>query len=83
MQYTYILLGVYSLIILGIFAFYVIFSLHIKKFRNYSKYLTPVFRIVIALTIIIAIFGAYKILTGSAKNPRPSYDYNTTPRIDY
>lgn len=83
MQYTYILLGIYSLCVLGVLAFYVIFSMHIKKFRNYSQYLTPVFRLVIILTIVIAIFGAYMILTQASKNPNTSCNYNTCSRTDY
>jgi len=83
-MYSYILLAIYWLILLGVFGFYVVFSVHIRSFKTYSSYLVPVFRILILLTIVIASFGSYMILTG--KNPElPSrtFDYNSNPRIDF
>ncbi len=58
-----ILLWVYIVIIIVIFAFIGIVLMDIGNFKQYSKYLPTVLRIYLATIIIIAIFWAYKIST--------------------
>ena len=56
-----ILLGIYLVVLVILFAFVGIVIMHIGIFKQYSKFLTPVIRIYLVMVILIAIFGAYKI----------------------
>ncbi|MDD2693879.1 MAG: hypothetical protein PHY14_03015 [Candidatus Gracilibacteria bacterium] len=56
-----ILLGIYLVVLVILFAFVGIVIMHIGNFRQYSRFLTPVIRIYLVIVILIALFGAYKI----------------------
>ncbi len=58
-----ILLWVYLIIIIVLFAFIGIVIMHIGTFKEYSKYLSIVLRIYLISIIIIAFFWAYKVYT--------------------
>ena len=58
-----ILFGIYLFILLVVFAFIAIITIHIGNFRQYSKYLSVVLKIYLVTVLIIGIFGGYMILT--------------------
>ncbi|MBC7498804.1 hypothetical protein H7170_04130 [Candidatus Gracilibacteria bacterium] len=62
---NYILFGLYLFLLLGIFGFLAIFMMHIRDYRQYSRYITTITRAYLLLMVAIAIFGGYHILTGS------------------
>ncbi len=76
-MYPYIILAIYLIIVLSILGFYVIFFMHIKNFRMYSRYITPVFRILIAVILLIALFGAVMILTGDNERKSLNRSFDT------
>ena len=71
-----ILLWVYFVIIIVLFAFIGIVIMHIGNFREYSRYLSTVLRIYLVSIIVIALFWAYKIYTDytPAKNNRTAVE---------
>lgn len=54
---NYIFFGIYLLLITGIFGFLTIFMMHIRDYRQYSRYLTGITRFYLILMVIIAING--------------------------
>jgi glucan phosphoethanolaminetransferase (alkaline phosphatase superfamily) len=62
---NYILFGLYLFLLLGIFGFLAIFMMHIRDYRQYSRYITTITRVYLLLMVAIAIFGGYHILNGS------------------
>lgn len=60
---NWILFGIYLLCVILIFVFISIVLMHIGEFRQYSKYITPILRIYLIVIVLIALFGAYKVLT--------------------
>ena len=74
-----ILLWVYLVIVIVLFAFIGIVIMHIGTFKEYSKYLSSVLRIYLVSIIIIALFWAYKIYndyTPAKKNRTPIEQMN-------
>ena len=63
--YNYILFGGYLLFLFAISGFLAIFLIHIRDYRQYSRYITIITRIYLVLMLVIAIFGWYYILTGT------------------
>lgn len=84
-MYPYIILAVYIIIVLSVLWFYVIFSIQIKDFRVYSRYITPVFRLLMLIIILITIFWAVMILTSDNNwtNINRSFDISSGTRMDY
>ncbi len=58
-----ILFGIYLFILIVIFAFIAIITIHIGNFRQYSKYLSVVLKIYLITVLMIGIFGGYMLLT--------------------
>ena len=77
-----VLIGMYLFMILLIFGFIAIVVMHIGIFRQYSKYLSIVLKIYLVTILLIAIFGGYKILTGTYISPAKSAE-ETAKKIDF
>lgn len=57
--------GIYLAVLVIIFAFIAILIMHVKDFRQYSKYLSVVLKIYLIVVVILAIFWSYKILSNT------------------
>lgn len=53
MDITPILLGVYAFIVVGVFAFLVLFFVQLKKICEFIPYIIPVFRGFLLILIVI------------------------------
>lgn len=75
---NYILFGPYLLLLIGIFGFLAVFMMHIRDYRQYSRYITVIIRVYLTLMIIIALFGGYMILSGTIfpQSQRPAQRVN-------
>lgn len=62
---TLSLLVIYFAIILGVLAFLAIFLVHLRPYRQFISGEKWVFRAFFTFLAIIAIFGVFKIITGS------------------
>lgn len=76
-----ILLGIYLVVIVILFAFVGIVTMHIGDFKQYSKYISPILRIYLVLIVLIALFGAYKIYTDYT--PSKKNRITTIEQIDF
>ena len=62
---NYILFGLYLFLLIGVFGFLAVFMVHIRDYRQYSRYITTITRTYLLLMVVIAIFGGYYILVGT------------------
>gem|GEM_PF-3682024 len=55
-MFNLVIFGIYAFIVLIVLGFLSIFIVHIKNFREYSRFLTPVLRIYIVIITLIIVF---------------------------
>jgi hypothetical protein len=54
---TFIYLGLYIALLLGIWGFYAVARMHTMKFKNFSTHIAPVTNILMVFLIILSIIG--------------------------
>lgn len=64
-MHNYILFALYLLVVLLLLGFVVIFLMHIREYKQYSRYIGIVTKTYIIIVLTIAIIGGYFVLTGS------------------
>jgi len=76
------LFGIYLAVLLFVFVYIAIVVMHIGEFRQYSRHLSVVLRIYLIVVVLIALFGAYKVLTGKYVAPKKS-ETNKIQKLDF
>lgn len=51
--------GIYTFVIVLIFAFFIVAKIHTHKFRHYSKYIEPVTKLLAVVLVFLALLGYY------------------------
>ncbi|MCK9272140.1 hypothetical protein M0P65_01200 [Candidatus Gracilibacteria bacterium] len=69
-----VLFGIYTIIMVIVWGFFLVAKIHFYKFRDYSLYIAPVTKFVTIFLLLLTIFGYYQIYQYSTS----SGDNNTT-----
>ena len=59
---TFVYLGLYIALLLGIWGFYAVARMHTMKFKNFSSHITPVTNILMVFLIILSIIWFILVL---------------------
>lgn len=55
--------GIYTIVLVLIFGFFIVAKIHAYKFRDYSIHIEPVTKILAFLLVALALYGYYLIYT--------------------
>jgi|GEM_PF-6694049 len=58
--------GIYTIVLVLIFGFFIVAKIHAYKFRDYSVHIEPITKILAFVLVVLALYGYYLIWTESA-----------------
>lgn len=64
--------GIYTIVLVLIFGFFIVAKIHAYKFRDYSIHIEPVTKILAFLLVALALYGYYLIYTGGIPSSGPT-----------